>query len=156
MTPDTAEFPRDAQWPSSAPWTDDENGIIEAVRHATFSTSTLLTVQYLAKPPRGSEQSYAPGELPPANIIGEIALQIVKVEGSKPPGWNRSFEETRRQVFDVARHESMAKVGGHHRRTPSDMSDPSDRPDMADVVLEDMIDEVEQDMLIPSFALALE
>jgi hypothetical protein len=50
----------------------------------------------------------------------------------------------------------MAKVGGHHRRTPSDMSDPSERPDMADVVLEDMIDEVEQDMLIPSFALALE
>jgi hypothetical protein len=50
----------------------------------------------------------------------------------------------------------MAKVGGHHRRTPSDMSDRSDRPDMADVVLEDKIDEVEQDMLIPSFALALE
>jgi hypothetical protein len=50
----------------------------------------------------------------------------------------------------------MAKVGGHHRRTPSEMSDRSDRPDMADVVLEDKIDEVEQDMLIPSFALALE
>jgi len=50
----------------------------------------------------------------------------------------------------------MAKVGGHHRRTPSDMSDPSDRPEMTDVVLADKIDEVEQDMLIPSFALALE
>jgi hypothetical protein len=156
MTPDTAEFPRDAQWPSSAPWSDDENGIIEAVSNLLINTQTLLNYQYLAKPPRNSELSYAPGELPPPNVIGEIALQIVKVEGSKSPGWNRSFEETRRQVFDVARRESMAKVGGHHRRTPSDMSDPSERPDMADVVLEDMIDEVEQDMLIPSFALALE
>lgn len=32
MTPDTAEFPRGGPWPSSNPWTDDENGIIEAVR----------------------------------------------------------------------------------------------------------------------------
>jgi hypothetical protein len=50
----------------------------------------------------------------------------------------------------------MAKVGGHHRRTPSNTSEVSDRSNKADVVLEDMIDEVEQDMLIPSFALALE
>jgi hypothetical protein len=32
MTPDTAEFPRGGPWPSANPWTDDENGIIEAVR----------------------------------------------------------------------------------------------------------------------------
>lgn len=44
MTPDTAEFPRDVQWPSSAPWSDDENGIIEAVGHNTIDTSTPLTI----------------------------------------------------------------------------------------------------------------
>jgi hypothetical protein len=42
MTPDTAEFPRDAQWPSSAPWSDDENGIIEAVSNLLNITQTLL------------------------------------------------------------------------------------------------------------------
>jgi len=104
----------------------------------------------LAKPPRSSTQTYAPGELPPPNIIGEIALQILKVEGSKSAGWSRSFEETRRQVFKVAREESMEKVGGHHRRTPSDMSD------IVDVVLSDKIEEVEQDMVIPNFSMALE
>jgi hypothetical protein len=37
MTPDTAEFPRDAQWPLASPWTDDENGIIEAVSQPNVS-----------------------------------------------------------------------------------------------------------------------
>ena len=44
----------------------------------------------------------------------------------------------------------MEKVGGHHRRTPSDMSD------IVDVVLSDKIEEVEQDMVIPNFSMALE
>ena len=43
MTPDTAEFPRDVQWPSSSPWTDDENGIIEAVSNLSHQLSNLLT-----------------------------------------------------------------------------------------------------------------
>jgi len=46
MTPDTAEFPRDVQWPSSSPWTDDENGIIEAVSHLTINTRTSLPSTY--------------------------------------------------------------------------------------------------------------
>jgi hypothetical protein len=53
-------------------------------------------------------------------------------------------------VFKIAREESMEKVGGHHRRTPSDMSD------IHDVVLEDRIDEVENDLVIPNFSIALE
>ena len=40
MTPDTAEFPRDVQWPSAAPWSDDENGIIEAVSHPPSDLNT--------------------------------------------------------------------------------------------------------------------
>jgi len=43
MTPDTAELPRDVQWPSSSPWTDDENGIIEAVSNLSHQLSNLLT-----------------------------------------------------------------------------------------------------------------
>jgi hypothetical protein len=120
---------------------------------SAFTTSP--DYQYLARPPRSTSQAYAPGELPPANIIGEIALQILKIEGSKSSGWSRSFEETRRKVFAIARRESMEKVGGHHRRTPSDMSDPSERPDMADQALEDAIDTAGSELVIPNFAMAL-
>jgi hypothetical protein len=110
-------------------------------------------VQYLAKPPGGARYSYPPGELPPANVIGEIALQIVKTEGAKSTGWPRTFDETKRRVFAVARQESMQKVGGVHRRTTSELSE-ADLPDMADN-LERVIDVAENDMVIPNFAAAL-
>lgn len=42
MTPDTAEFPRDAQWTQATPWTDDENGIIEAVSTDAPQSTTLI------------------------------------------------------------------------------------------------------------------
>jgi hypothetical protein len=41
MTPDTAEFPRDASWPAEKPWTEDEDGIIDAVRHTNSPPSLL-------------------------------------------------------------------------------------------------------------------
>lgn len=41
MTPDTAEFPRDAAWPSAKPWTEDEDGIIDAVRHLPLISHSL-------------------------------------------------------------------------------------------------------------------
>lgn len=44
MTPDTAEFPKDAAWPSAKPWTEDEDGIIEAVRHLPHSRLRVTVI----------------------------------------------------------------------------------------------------------------
>jgi hypothetical protein len=44
MTPDTAEFPKDAAWPSAKPWTEDEDGIIEAVSHLPHSRLRVTVI----------------------------------------------------------------------------------------------------------------
>ncbi|WVN91013.1 uncharacterized protein L203_106259 [Cryptococcus depauperatus CBS 7841] len=89
-------------------WTDNEDGLLQG---------------YLVHPPYPLDVKYVPFTLPPPAALDEITTQVFQNRSrNRSPtsptkrAWKHSWKATRQRLFQIARAESLAAVGGHRRR----------------------------------------
>ncbi|EIW68028.1 hypothetical protein TREMEDRAFT_63914 [Tremella mesenterica DSM 1558] len=98
MTPDTPYIPLSPFGKQKIPWTEHQEGILQAYLHQATHAG-----------------EWAPGELPPSHILDQLCKQVVTIESLSSPTWPHDSRSTRERLFNLALIESRNSVGGHRK-----------------------------------------